>query len=64
MNKQAYTKPKKLIEADNKKDIWCPFCDWHMSDNYTNRRRIGIHLVNEHYDDVAYVKGEQPEPID
>lgn len=45
-------------------DIWCPFCDWHVSDSMASRRRLGVHVGNFHYADVAFPVGEEPEDLE
>ena len=64
MTPKGFLKPVKQVEADKTKVLWCPFCEWHMHDVYVNRRRLGIHMVNAHYEDVAYPEGVEPDPID
>ena len=36
-------------------------CDWHVSDSMASRRRLGVHICNYHYEEVAYLVGEEPE---
>lgn len=54
----------KYVPADINNLLWCPFCPWNKPDNYSNRRRFGLHIVNKHYEDVAYPRGVEPEPFD
>jgi hypothetical protein len=64
MNQKGFAKPKEYVPANLNNVLWCPFCTWHMPDNYTNRRRYGLHIVNKHYEDVAYPIGTEPPPIE
>lgn len=52
---------KKRVMVDTGNNIWCPICDWHVSDSMASRRRLGVHLCNYHYEDVAYPVGTEPE---
>lgn len=60
MSKQ-FLPPKKRQPVDTGNCLWCPMCDWHASDSMASRRRLGVHLCNYHYDDVAYPVGTEPE---
>ena len=44
--------------------LWCPLCDWHMPDSNTSRRRLGGHVANIHYTEVAFPLGEEPEDLE
>ena len=52
---------KKRVMVNTLNNLWCPFCDWHVSDSMASRRRLGVHLSNYHYEDVAYLVGTEPE---
>lgn len=42
-------------------NLWCISCDWHLTDSMASRRRLGVHLANHHYDEVALPVGEEPD---
>lgn len=57
----GFKQPKKRVSVDNLNNLWCPLCDWHVSDSMASRRRLGVHLGNYHYDEIAYEVGTEPE---
>lgn len=61
--KKQFKDSKKRTCVDTANNLWCPFCDWHVSDSMASRRRMGVHLANYHYADIAYAVGTEP-PID
>lgn len=39
----------------------CPFCDpWRLNDSISARKKLGLHLVNDHDDEVLFPEGEEP----
>lgn len=56
-----FKQPKKRVMVDTANNIWCPLCDWRASDSMASRRRLGVHLCNYHYDEIAYPVGVEPE---
>lgn len=61
MTKGNFKPSKKRIAVDTANNIWCLLCDWHVSDSMASRRRLGVHLCNYHYPDIAYPVGTEPE---
>lgn len=59
--KSKYVESKKRTPVDTFYNLWCPICDWHVSDSMASRRRLGVHLSNYHYDEIAYAVGTEPE---
>lgn len=67
-------RPKKLVllpeDSERKKPIdagkvlWCPLCDWRASDSITARQRMGLHLADEHYADIAFPIGKEPDDLE
>jgi hypothetical protein len=67
-------RPKKLIlqpedsarkkPIDAGKVLWCPLCDWRASDSMTTRQRMGLHLADEHYADIAFPVGKEPDDLE
>jgi hypothetical protein len=55
---------KRRMPVDTGNNLWCLLCDWHVSDSMASRRRLGVHLGNYHYEDVAYPQGVEPEMED
>lgn len=58
---KKFVDSKCRVSVDTANNIWCPMCDWHVSDSMASRRRLGVHLCNYHYDDVAFPVGTEPE---
>jgi len=56
----GFKQTKKRVMVDTANNIWCPICYWHASDSMASRRRLGVHLSNYHYDEIAYPVGEEP----
>jgi len=56
-----FKQAKKRVPVDTANNLWCPMCDWHVSDSMASRRRLGVHICNYHYEEVAYLVGEEPE---
>lgn len=52
---------KKRVPVNTLDNIWCPLCDWHVSDSMASRRRLGVHLSNYHHHEVAFPVGTEPE---
>ena len=44
--------------------VWCPCCDWHQTDSWSSRRRMGEHVADEHYDEVVFPAGEIPDDLE
>jgi hypothetical protein len=62
MTRKGSFKPsKKRVFVNTGNCLWCPFCDWHASDSMASRRRMGVHLANYHYEELAFPVGEEPE---
>jgi hypothetical protein len=67
-------RPKKLVplpeDSDRKQPIdagkvlWCPLCDWRASDSMTTRQRMGLHLADEHYSEIAFPPGKEPDDLE
>lgn len=45
-------------------NIYCPYCDWHMPDGFANRRRMGSHIGANHYEEVAFPFGTEPDDLE
>lgn len=58
---KGFKDTKKRVPVNTGNCLWCPLCDWHVTDSMASRRRLGVHLGNYHYDDVAYAVGTEPE---
>lgn len=56
-----FNKPKNVKGPDPSQVLWCPFCDWHMDDNHTNRKRLGQHIGGCHNPEVAFPRGVEPD---
>ena len=56
----GYKEAKKRVPVTLGNNLWCPLCDWHVTDSMASRRRLGVHLGNYHYDEIAYPVGTQP----
>lgn len=52
--------PKTKVQPNPTKVLWCLVCEWRHSDSFTGRRRLGNHIANEHYDEVAFPQGVEP----
>jgi len=52
--------PIHKVELDQRKTIWCTECEWHQSDSWKARNRLGHHMVNEHPDIVLFKRGQLP----
>ena len=49
------------IIPSNQYNLWCPFCDeWKYKDSMIARKRLGLHLVNEHSAEVRFGKNDIP----
>jgi hypothetical protein len=59
--KNTFKQSSKRIAVNGENNLWCPLCDWHVTDSMASRRRLGVHLGNYHYEDVAYPLGVEPE---
>ena len=67
-------RPKKLVllpeDSERKRPIdagkvlWCPLCDWRASDSMTTRQRMGLHIADEHYLEIAFPPGEEPDDLE
>lgn len=57
----SYKGPKKREPVKTENNIWCLLCDWHLTDSMASRRRLGVHLANHHYSEVALPLGEEPD---
>lgn len=64
MTNGGFKQPKKRTPVDSLNNLWCPMCDWHVSDSMASRRRLGVHLANHHYKDVAFPVGTEPEMLE
>lgn len=41
--------------------LCCPFCNkWRLSDSAVARKKLGIHLANDHADKVLFAAGTEP----
>lgn len=60
-----YIKPTLFNPPEpSKNDVWCPFCDWHMADTLTGRKRMGLHIANHHTKEVVFEKGTEPRDLE
>ena len=67
-------RPRKLAllpkDAERKRPInagkvlWCPLCDWNATDSMTTRQRMGLHLADEHYSEIAFPPGKEPDDLE
>ena len=46
------------------KVLWCPLCDWNATDSMTTRQRMGLHLADEHYSEIAFPPGTEPDDLE
>lgn len=60
----TFKKGKTRTFVDTSKNIWCPYCDWRVSDSMASRRRLGVHVANYHYDEIAYPVGVEPDNLE
>lgn len=58
---KQFKEPKKREPVDSFNNLWCPLCDWHVTDSMASRRRLGVHLGNYHYPEVAFPQGTEPD---
>jgi hypothetical protein len=56
--------PKVKVEPSTKMVLWCVFCDWRHTDSVVGRNRLGQHIANEHYDEIAYRQGVEPSDLE
>lgn len=57
---RKFGKPRRAKEPDGSMDIYCPYCDWHLVDSFSSRRRMGSHIANDHYGEIAVPHGTEP----
>jgi hypothetical protein len=43
---------------------WCALCDWRLPDSFSARRRLGEHLVDDHYDEIVFPLGTEPPDLE
>jgi hypothetical protein len=46
------------------KVLWCPLCDWSATDSMITRQRMGLHLADEHYAEIAFPPGQEPDDLE
>jgi hypothetical protein len=56
--------PDKRNPIDAGKVLWCPLCDWAATDSITTRNRMGLHLADEHYSEIAFPPGKEPDDLE
>lgn len=45
--------------------LHCPFCDkWKLIDSMVARKKLGLHLVNEHDEEVRFKEGIEPPALE
>ena len=56
--------PKLKVKPQRNMVLWCPICDWRHSDSFKGRERLGHHMANDHYKEIAYPQGEEPDNLE
>jgi len=56
----AFQKPYSINPPNGKYMLWCPYCEWHMRDSNTARKRFGQHIGDRHPEEVRFLKGTRP----
>lgn len=56
--------PKTVVPVDKNVALWCPFCDWHLTDSFSSRRHLGAHIGSCHRGEVAFPLGTEPPDLE
>lgn len=57
-------RPRRQAAVDAGKVLWCPLCDWNATDSIATRQRMGLHLADEHYSEIALPPGKEPDDFE
>lgn len=61
-----HAREKMFTKCDNGFYLWCPFCDldddecWRLTDSIVSRKKLGMHIVNKHPNEVRFAQGTKP----
>ena len=56
---------KTIVKPSSNFFLWCPFCDDCATvDSMIARKRLGIHIVNKHPEEVRFKKGVTPPALE